>query len=79
MRSEDDSVRALAAELARHRPRGEGERCAPALAELLDDPSSEVRRQAHASLVAILGSDLGGEGPGAPERWRAHLGAPPPR
>jgi len=70
-------VRAFAAELARHRPRDEGRSLAPGLAALLDDPSPEVRRQAHASLVAIVGADAGGEGPGAAGRWRARLEAPP--
>ena len=76
IRSHDATVRALAAELARHRPPEEGRRSAEVLADLLDDPVPEVRRQAHASLVAIVGSDAGGDGPGASARWRAHL-APP--
>lgn len=69
--SPDPDVRALGAELARHRPREEALAIAPRLAELLDDPSPEVRRQAHLSLVAIAGGDVGGEGPGASARWRA--------
>jgi hypothetical protein len=68
--SADPEVRAVAAELARHRPREEGLRVAPRLADLLEDPAPEVRRQAHASLAAIAGADVGGEGPGAPARWR---------
>jgi hypothetical protein len=54
----------------RHRPRAEALAAAPRLAELLLDPAPEVRRQARASLVAIAGSDVGGEGPGAAARWR---------
>jgi hypothetical protein len=77
-RAQDATTRALAAEVARHRPAEEARRYGPGLADLLDDPSPEVRRQAHGSLVAIAGSDLGGEGPGAAARWRAHLATPPP-
>ena len=73
-RAQDPTTRALAAEVARHRPVEEAPRYRAGLAGLLDDPSAEVRRQAHGSLVAIAGSDLGGEGPGAADRWRAHLG-----
>jgi hypothetical protein len=69
--SNDPVVRALAAELARHRPRPEALAAAPRLAELLQDPAPEVRRQARASLVAIAGEDVGGEGADAAERWRA--------
>jgi hypothetical protein len=69
--SADPEVRAIAAELARHRPRAEALALVPRLAELLGDPSPEVRRQAHASLVALAGSDAGGVGEGAAERWRA--------
>jgi hypothetical protein len=68
--SSDPDVRALAAELVRHRPRAEALAAAPRLAELLLDPAPEVRRQARASLVAIAGSDVGGDGPGAAARWR---------
>lgn len=71
LRSRDPDVRAMAAELARHRPREVALPLAGALAELTEDPSPEVRRQAHASLVALAGSDVGGEGNGAAERWRA--------
>lgn len=69
--STDPTVRALGAELARHRPREEALSVAGRLAELVDDPAPEVRRQARASLVALAGSDVGGDGPGAAERWRA--------
>jgi hypothetical protein len=43
----------------------------PRLVQLVDDPSPEVRRQARASLVALAGTDAGGEGAGARARWRA--------
>ena len=69
--SNDPDVRALGAELARHRPREQALAVASRLADLLDDSSPEVRRQAHATLVALAGADLGGEGPGAAARWRA--------
>jgi hypothetical protein len=69
--SSDPEVRALAAELARHRPRAEALAVAPRLVDLLEDPAPEVRRQAQASLVAMAGGDVGGSGPGAAERWRA--------
>jgi hypothetical protein len=70
--SSDPDVRALAAEVARHRPRAEALALVGALVELLDDPSPAVRREAHASLVAIAGHDAGGEGQGAAARWREH-------
>jgi hypothetical protein len=69
--SNDPDVRALGAELARHRAREQALAVASRLADLLDDASPEVRRQAHASLVALAGTDVGGEGPGAAARWRA--------
>jgi hypothetical protein len=68
--STDPDVRALAAEVARYRPAEQGRAVAARLVELLDDPAPEVRRQAHAALVAIAGSDVGGEGPHAATRWR---------
>jgi hypothetical protein len=68
--SQDPDVRAIAAEVARYRPRDELRGVAGRLVELLDDPAPEVRRQAHAALVALAGSDVGGEGPGAAARWR---------
>ncbi|HSN15424.1 MAG TPA: HEAT repeat domain-containing protein, partial [Anaeromyxobacteraceae bacterium] len=73
--SSERDLRALAAEVVRSRPRGEALGHAERLVALLSDPSPEVRRQAHASLTALLGQDLG-EGAGAAERWRAAL-APP--
>jgi hypothetical protein len=72
--STDPVTRALAAEVVRHRPRGEGLPHAERLVTLLEDPSSEVRTQAHRSLVSLLGTDAGG-GPDAPQRWRAALRA----
>lgn len=72
--SPDPDVRALAAEVVRCRPRAEGLRHAARLVELLEDPSPEVRRQAHASLVALLGADAG-EGAASVPRWRERLRA----
>lgn len=69
--STDPDVRALAAELARYRPPEQVRGVAGRLVELLDDPAPEVRTQAHAALVAAAGSDVGGSGPGAQDRWRA--------
>jgi len=71
LRSRDPEVRALSAELARYRPGGVS--LVPRLIELLDDPDPGVRREAHESLVALTGRDLG-EGAGAKERWRASAG-----
>jgi len=71
LRAADPEARALAAELARHRERGEVMRYVPRLLELLEDASPEVRRQARATLQALAGSDAGGEGADAPARWRA--------
>jgi hypothetical protein len=73
--SADPDVRALAAELIPHRPREQALAAAPRLTELLDDPAPEVRRQAHAALVALAGADVGGDGPGAAARWRAWIRA----
>jgi hypothetical protein len=70
--SSDPEVRAVAAELARHRSRSDVLRYVPRLVALLDDPSSEVRRQARASLVSLAGRDVGGEGSGAAQRWRVY-------
>lgn len=62
-------VRALAAEVARHRP--DGEKYGAQLAEALADPDPRVRREAHRSLVQLTGVDLGGpETPGAARAWR---------
>lgn len=70
--SADPVTRALAAEVVRYRPRAEAVAQADRLVALLDDASPEVRTQAHTSLVALLGRDLG-EGPEAAARWRAAL------
>lgn len=62
-------VRRLAAEVARQRPNAQA--FARALAAALDDPDPKVRAQAHASLVAITGADLGpAEDPAARRAWR---------
>ncbi len=62
-------VRALAAEVIRHRP--EGKQHAAALVRSLQDPDGEVRKQAHLSLVALTGQDLGAPGdPNAMKAWR---------
>lgn len=76
--SSDPDVRALAAELTRHRPREQALAHAPRLVDLLADPAPEVRRQARATLVAIAGADVGGEGAGSTARWRewVHANAP---
>lgn len=68
--SSDPEVRALAAEVARHRPRAQALRVVPRLVALLEDRSPEVRRQARLSLVALAGRDVGGDGADAPARWR---------
>jgi hypothetical protein len=68
--SSDPEVRALGAELARHRPREEALAVAGRLADLLADPAPEVRRQARTSLVGLAGRDVGGEGADAAQRWR---------
>ena len=67
--SPEPVVRAVASEVARHRPRPEALGHVPRLIALLDDESPLVRREAHATLVALAGRDLG-EGPGAADRWR---------
>jgi hypothetical protein len=69
--SADPFVRALGAELTSHRPREQGLAVADRLVELLEDPAPEVRRQARRALVALAGSDVGGEGSDAVARWRA--------
>jgi len=68
----DAETRAMAAELARHRARSDALRYVPRLVLLLEDSSAEVRRQARASLILLAGSDAGGDGEGAPRRWRAY-------
>lgn len=68
----DADMRAMAVELVRHRPREVAVRHVDRLIELLDDPAPEVRRQAHATLVALAGADVGGDDADAAERWRAY-------
>ena len=68
--SDDPEARAMAAELARHRTPEDALRYVPRLVDLVGDPSPEVRRQARASLAALAGQDVGGEGPEAAARWR---------
>lgn len=75
LRSGDPDVRALAAELARHRPAERARALVPLLVDLLDDGDPEVRREAHASLVAITGEDLG-DGRDAGARWRTRFAGP---
>jgi hypothetical protein len=70
--SPDAGVRAMAAELLRHRSPETTAAQAGRLVELLGDPSAEVRHQAHETLVVLAGKDVG-DGPGAADRWRAHL------
>ncbi|WP_248356209.1 HEAT repeat domain-containing protein [Anaeromyxobacter oryzae] len=70
--SSDADVRAMAAELLRHRPRAAALPQVPRLVDLLADPELAVRDQARETLVALAGSDAGGEGPGAADRWRAY-------
>jgi hypothetical protein len=65
----DPEVRAAAAELARYRPASK--ELLGALVTALADPSAAVREAARGSLVALAGSDVGGEGSDATERWRA--------
>ena len=68
--SSDPAVRALAAEVCRHRPRADALRHLERLVALLDDGAPEVRREAHATLVLLAGRDVG-SAPGSGEAWRA--------
>lgn len=77
LRSGSADVRALAAELARYRPAEESRPLVPLLIGLLEDRDPQVRREAHASLVAVTGEDLG-QGQEAVARWRSRFGAAPP-
>ncbi len=82
LESPDATVRAMAAELLRYRPRPAALPHVEHLIDLLGDPAPEVRHQAHETLTALAGSDAGGEGPGAAERWHGYWraqGAPPER
>jgi hypothetical protein len=74
LRGEDPLVRALAAELVRHRPRAEALGHVPRLIALLDDDAPMVRRAAHDSLVALAGHDVGPQ-PNPAARWREHWSA----
>ncbi len=76
LRSGSADVRALAAELARYRAADRVRPLVPLLVALLDDPDPEVRLEAHTSLGAITGEDLG-VGEGASLRWRARFAEPP--
>ena len=69
----ESEVRALAAEMARHRPASAA--VLKALVSALNDSAPEVRRQAHDSLVALAGSDIGGTGPDAIARWQSWVTA----
>lgn len=69
LRDPSVKVRRLAAEVARQRP--DAQSFGRALAAALDDPDPRVRAEAHASLVAIAGSDLGpAEDPAARRAWQ---------
>jgi hypothetical protein len=70
--SSSPEVRAIAAELARHRPPEQALAVVDRLVELVGDRSPEVRRQARLSLAALAGRDVGGDGPDAAARWREH-------
>lgn len=72
--SNEPDLRALAAEVVRVRPRDEALRQVERLIALLSDPSAEVRRQAHASLVALAGRDVG-DAADAAGAWRAAFAA----
>lgn len=62
------TVRAVAVELARHRPNAEA--YGSLLVRALSDPDPKVRTQAHRSLVAITGENLGGpDQEGARQAW----------
>jgi hypothetical protein len=68
--SPDPAVRALAAEVCRHRPPAEALRHLERLVALLDDGSPEVRREAHVTLVKLAGRDAGAAA-GSAEAWRS--------
>ena len=67
--SPDPAVRALAAEVCRHRPRADALRHVERLVVLLGDDAPDVRREAHATLVLLAGRDAGAA-PGSAEAWR---------
>jgi len=69
LRDPNPRVRALAAELARHREGGA--RYAKALVHSLEDPDPKVRDQAHQSLIGLTGQDLGAPAtPGGMKAWK---------
>ncbi|HYV43545.1 MAG TPA: HEAT repeat domain-containing protein [Myxococcaceae bacterium] len=69
LRDPSPRVRRLAAEVARYRANAPA--FAHALAVALDDPDPRVRAEAHQSLVAISGSDLGApEDAAARKAWQ---------
>ena len=68
LRDPNPKVRALAAELARHRP--DATKYGAVLVRSLQDPDRRVRHEAHVSLVQIAGTDLGDpESPAAVKAW----------
>ena len=68
LRDPNPRVRALAAEVARHRP--DAQKYGSLLTQALKDPDRRVREEAHRSLVQIAGEDLGGAEDGrAVEAW----------
>jgi hypothetical protein len=71
LRSGNPELRAMAAELARHRPPDVARPLVPRLIELLDDPDPSVRREAHESLVALSGGEDLGAGKESQAAWRA--------
>jgi hypothetical protein len=69
MAHHESEVRAMAAELARHRAPSSA--LLKSLVVALGDAAPEVRRAARDSLIALAGSDVGGDGSDAPVRWQA--------
>jgi HEAT repeats len=70
LQDSNPEVRALAAEVARHRPEGKG--YVGALVRCLRDPDTGVRQECHRSLVALTGQDLGPPAdPAALRAWEA--------
>jgi hypothetical protein len=68
LRDPNPKVRALAAEVVRHRP--DAQKYGSVLVQSLEDPDSRVRDEAHRSLVQIAGTDLGGpDDGGAVKAW----------
>jgi hypothetical protein len=68
LRDPNPKVRALAAELARHRP--DARKYGSLLVRSLHDRDQRVRHEAHRSLVEIAGTDLGDpENPAALKAW----------